>query len=65
MTDRTVGKCSICGGLVTCPSIWHGVIPPVPKCTKCGATAQQPELPVIPMVPRIPKVSQMNWPFTW
>jgi hypothetical protein len=41
MSDRIIGNCSLCGGAVTVPAIWHGVIPPTPTCSKCGAVAKQ------------------------
>lgn len=48
--NRTVlGTCSLCGGPVTVPTVWHGIIPPVPTCGQCGATAKQSFGPVIPM----------------
>lgn len=47
--DRTIGTCSNCGGRVTLPEIWMGVIPPVPTCQSCGATQKQPHGPVIEM----------------
>lgn len=46
----TLGTCSCCGGPVTVPTIWHGVVPPVPTCEQCGATARASG-PVIPMEP--------------
>lgn len=51
--NDVIGSCSICGGQVLCPRVWHGVIPPVPTCSQCGATASVG--PVIPMVPRQPQ----------
>jgi hypothetical protein len=51
--ERAVGVCSICGGTVTVPSVWMGVIPPVPTCNRCRAT-QAEALPVLPMVPAPP-----------
>lgn len=47
----TIGRCSLCGGEVTVPHLWLGVIPPAPTCSSCGAVAAPPELPVIPMEP--------------
>lgn len=47
--DRTVGTCSICGGRVTLPEVWMGVVPPIPRCASCGATKKQPHGPVIDM----------------
>jgi len=53
--DKTIGRCSICGGAVTMPDIWMGINPPVPTCESCGATAK-PRGPVIDMEPsRSPK----------
>lgn len=37
MNDRTIGTCSLCGGAVTVPMVWMGVIPPTPTCSSCGA----------------------------
>lgn len=33
---RVVGKCGHCGGKVTVPDVWFGVIPPDPTCESCG-----------------------------
>lgn len=55
--NRTIGTCSLCGGAVTVPDAWLGVIPPVPTCSKCGATAAEPHGPVIPMKPAPKRVS--------
>jgi hypothetical protein len=52
MNDRHVGTCSLCGGRVMLPSIWHSVIPPEPTCERCHATAAPPELPVMKMRPQ-------------
>lgn len=49
--NRTIGTCSLCGGAVTVPSVWMGVIPPVPTCSGCGARAAEAHGPVIPMKP--------------
>lgn len=46
-----VGTCSICGGAVTVPTVWAGVIPPTPTCTSCGAIKKQSYGPVIEMTP--------------
>ncbi len=48
--NKRIGSCSICGGDVVMPNIWHGTVPPVPRCRGCGATAAKPG-PVIPMEP--------------
>jgi hypothetical protein len=37
-----VGTCSLCQGPVGLPSIWAGVIEPVPTCTACGAKKKRP-----------------------
>ena len=46
-----IGSCSICGGPVTVPTIWHCVIPPTPTCSRCGAIRADTHGSVIPMVP--------------
>ena len=56
MTPTIVlGTCSLCGGAVSVPQIWHGVIPPVPTCESCGATKKEDNGPVIDMVPSSPR----------
>jgi hypothetical protein len=59
--DKTVvGICSRCGGDVTLPTIWHGVVPPVPTCEECGAMANlRPNLPIIPTKPA--KWKERRW----
>lgn len=42
-----IGTCSICGGAVTAPTAWSGVVPPVPTCSLCGAIKTQSYGPVI------------------
>lgn len=46
-----LGACSICGGQVCVPHVWHGVNPPVPQCVQCHAVAAN-HGPVIPMQPQ-------------
>lgn len=46
---NTIGTCSICGGRVSVPQVWHGIIPPTPTCEACGAVAAETYGPVIPM----------------
>jgi len=53
MYDRVIGTCSICGGAVAVPSVWHGVIPPTPICQGCGAVPST-HGPVIDMKPAPP-----------
>lgn len=47
--NRVIGECSICGGDVSVPHIWHGIFPPKPTCSRCGAQARSG--PVIDMRP--------------
>ena len=56
-----VGTCSLCGGRVMVPQVYHSVVPPTPTCESCGATAATSG-PVIPMVPRRPGVGQWKDP---
>lgn len=49
---NTIGTCSLCGGAVTVPSLWGGIIPPTPTCSRCGAVPREPHGPVIPMQPK-------------
>ena len=51
MNEKIIGKCSICGGLVTVPNIWYGINPPIPTCSSCGAVKKD-LLPVIDMEPK-------------
>jgi hypothetical protein len=46
--DIVVGKCSLCGGSVTVPTVWHGILRPTATCQSCGATEKN-NLPVIQM----------------
>lgn len=46
-----IGTCSICGGAVSVPRVWMGIIPPTPRCGGCGAMAAA-HGPVIPMQPQ-------------
>jgi hypothetical protein len=65
--DQTVGTCSLCGGRVTVPFAWMGVIPPTPKCASCGAHAAS-HGPVIPMVAPVratPVVPAPSWFIDW
>lgn len=47
--NEVIGICSICGGDVVCPKVFHSAIPPHPTCTGCGAVATGG--PVIDMRP--------------
>jgi hypothetical protein len=46
-----IGTCSVCGGPVSVPAVWHGIIPPTPTCERCGAVKADNYGPVIPMIP--------------
>lgn len=59
--SQTVGRCSLCGGLVTLPAAWWSVVPAEPTCEGCGATAAPPELPTIPMVPPGRATTKLVW----
>ena len=50
MNKQVIGRCSICGGNVTIPNVWLGVIPPKPSCESCGAIKRD-NLPIIDMDP--------------
>lgn len=53
--QRAIGTCSQCGGLVTVPAVWAGVIPPTPTCSACGAVAPSPWVgPILPVIPTVP-----------
>lgn len=49
--NKVIGTCSNCGGRVTIPDVWYGVVPPAPTCDGCGATKAQSFGPVIQMDP--------------
>ena len=53
LSGEVIGECSICGGDVCVPRIWHGVNPPKPRCNGCGAVARSG--PVIDMRPANPR----------
>lgn len=56
----TLGSCSLCGGPVSVALVWHGVIPPTPKCERCGAVKADSYGPVIPMIPHQPVQTQTD-----
>lgn len=58
--QQIIGTCSLCGGAVTVPSLWWGVVPPIPTCTRCGAVQQESYGPVIPMKPQ-----KHRWTLRW
>lgn len=45
---NVIGTCGFCGGQVTIPGIWGGVIPPIPSCANCGREVAS-HGPVMPM----------------
>lgn len=44
-----IGTCSLCGGAVTVPTLWGGIIPPTPTCSSCGAVKKAAHGPVVEM----------------
>ncbi len=38
MSNRIIGKCSQCGGIVSVPTSHMSVIPPAPSCESCHGT---------------------------
>ena len=46
-----MGTCSLCGGRVSIPRVFMGIITRVPTCESCHATAGASHGPVIPMTP--------------
>ena len=48
--SSVIGTCSLCGGPVLVPLVYHCITPPTPTCARCGATKA---LPVIKMTPRL------------
>lgn len=44
-----IGTCSLCGGPVGVPSVWMGIVPPIPRCGHCGATPKASFGPVLDM----------------
>lgn len=59
-----VGKCSLCGGMVTCPEMWMGI--PPKSCIKCGAEPDETKkLRTIPMVKRPDKNVRSNPAWKW
>jgi hypothetical protein len=51
MSVHVHGTCSCCGGPVTTPTAWFGVVPPTPTCSRCGAVPVAAFGPVLPMRP--------------
>lgn len=52
MYDKVVlGTCSLCGGPVSVPAVWHGIVPPKPRCEQCGAVKADEYGEVIKMRP--------------
>jgi len=45
-----LGTCGNCGGPVTMPSSWMGILQPPKRCRRCGATAAEhgPRMPMNP-----------------
>lgn len=53
--ETVLGTCSICGGPVVVPTVYHSVNRPIPKCKHCGAIEKQNFGPIIPMIPPKPQ----------
>ncbi len=52
---RPVGKCGLCGGVVSITTISMSVNRPVPTCEKCGAVADEAaNLPTVTMRGQLP-----------
>jgi hypothetical protein len=50
MSEKAIGKCSLCGGVVTMHyGLWMSIIPPAPTCSSCGATKSDVPENIIPM----------------
>lgn len=64
MSNKVIGTCSLCGGSVCVPTIWHGVYPPRPRCSRCGAVAKQTG-PVIEMEKPPPRPRVIPIPWSW
>jgi len=43
------GTCGRCGGAVTTPKIWMGVLPAIPQCQRCHAYVAPAYGPTLPM----------------
>lgn len=62
------GTCGACGGPVTTPSPWLGVIPPTPTCDRCGRVPAESFGPVLPMrdpPARVERVTTTGGTRTW
>lgn len=55
-----IGTCSLCGGPVVTPDVWHGIQRPPRTCERCGAHAVDYG-PVIPMTPAHSPRPQHPW----
>lgn len=51
--NQKIGTCSLCGGCVVGPTVWHGINQPPVWCETCGATGAD-HGPVIKMT-RLPR----------
>lgn len=49
MSNKIIGKCSLCNGNVVIPELWFGVQPPIATCQTCGGVEKN-KLPVIDMI---------------
>jgi hypothetical protein len=52
VSNRPIGRCSICGGIVSIyQGSWYGIYPPPPTCESCGTVADTVPDKIIPMSP--------------
>ena len=58
------GRCSICGGTVTTPHVYHSVVPPTPTCQACGAKKKN-TLPIVEMEEGSQGPRLLNEHLTW
>jgi len=50
---KPIGKCALCGGVVSIPTSEHSAGRPVAQCEDCHATASESApLSVVPMKPK-------------
>ena len=47
-----LGICSLCGGMVTVPTVFMSIYPPTPECERCGAEPTPKKEEIIDMRPR-------------
>ena len=63
--NTPVGTCVACGGPVTVPGAWLGVIPPVPTCERCGRQAANGYGPKMTMQENLGNVIKLHPRFSF